>query len=339
NLSVAIPDILPIFNIPPGSLGHVNRTEAEVKEVQGPQYSNSYLPALMQVLQHYTELMQYEPLQPPKRTTTTQRTTTRYTTTTPRTTKYPSWMVQSTTQAALQESTPPHRPGYFSPERPPRPVLGNKRPLSQPQKPEQTSFYRPSQTPIRPSTGNFFSTPDANKQFYNWFFQDKSKKLETNFDYDLQLLDPLPKALLHDIEQESPHLPALLDEDNVEEFLKMYDDHFARNVATTGRKKVPPTKPYVEMVVLYDILKREAKALMLNKFTGYSEEVLRELQMTSQWTGDKQLHFILSKTLERKDVTRADIVARLTSMIKDLGNPNNITTKTVSQIPPLQFSP
>lgn len=86
-------------------------------------------------------------------------------------------------------------------------------------------------------------------------------------EYDLQLLDPLPKALLQDIEQESPDLPALLDEDNVNEFLKMYDDHFARNIATTGRKKVPPTKPYVEMVVLYDLLKREAKTLMLNKFS------------------------------------------------------------------------
>uniref|UniRef100_A0A1B0DP18 Uncharacterized protein n=1 Tax=Phlebotomus papatasi TaxID=29031 RepID=A0A1B0DP18_PHLPP len=242
-ISVAIPDIpLPIFALPAGSLGPVNRTQDRPKAAEVPQYSNSYLPALMQCLQHYTELMQYEPLHPPQRTTTTQRPTTSHTTTqksTRRTTKWPSWSPQTTTPS----------------------------------------------------------------------------------EYDLQLLDPLPKALLQDIEQESPDLPALLDEDNVNEFLKMYDDHFARNIATTGRKKVPPTKPYVEMVVLYDLLKREAKTLMLNKFSGYSEEMLRELQMTSQWTGDKQLHFVLSKALERKDVTRSDIMARLKSMIKGMHSP------------------
>lgn len=54
---------------------------------------------------------------------------------------------------------------------------------------------------------------------------------------------------------------------------------------------------------------------------GYSEEMLRELQMTSQWTGDKQLHFVLSKALERKDITRSDIMARLKSMIKGMHSP------------------
>lgn len=34
----------------------------------------------------------------------------------------------------------------------------------------------------------------------------------------------------------------------------------------TGNKKVPVTKPYVEMLMLYDALKREAKAQGLHKF-------------------------------------------------------------------------
>ncbi|GAB0096735.1 hypothetical protein DMENIID0001_122940 [Sergentomyia squamirostris] len=363
NISLAIPE-LPIFALPAGSLGAANSTQAVVKESNVPIYSNSYLPALMQLLQHNSELMQYEPLQPPHRTTTTQRPATTTPTTTRRTTtKWPGWLQQTTT--APQETTPPHRPGYFSPERPPQPVA-NKRPqyaIQKPeqsyprppspahqkpgqtyQKPEQTyerpvSYDRPSQTAIRPTSGDFFNSPDANKQFYSWFFQSKTKSLQPNLGQDLQLLDPLPKALLHDIEMEPAHLPAVLDEDNVKEFLKVYDDQFGRNVATTGKKKVPPTKPYVEMVVLYDLLKREAKALMLNKFTGYTEEILKELQMTSQWTGDKQLLYVLKKTVEHNDVTRSDIVVRLNSMIKDLENPHSITTKTVSQIPPLQFAP
>jgi hypothetical protein len=35
----------------------------------------------------------------------------------------------------------------------------------------------------------------------------------------------------------------------------------------TGKKKPPPTRPYVLMLMLYDLLKREAKALKLHNFS------------------------------------------------------------------------
>lgn len=85
-------------------------------------------------------------------------------------------------------------------------------------------------------------------------------------EYDLQFLHQLPSNLLQDILNERYEQPALLDEDNVDEFLKVYDDFYGRNQPVTGRKKIPPTKPYVQMLMLYDVLKREAKRLMLNKF-------------------------------------------------------------------------
>lgn len=91
-------------------------------------------------------------------------------------------------------------------------------------------------------------------------------------EYDLQFLHQLPSGLLQDILYERYEQPAFLDEDNVNEFLKVYDDFYGRNQPVTGKKKVPPTKPYVQLLMLYDLLKREAKKLMLNKF-----QVKREL--------------------------------------------------------------
>lgn len=76
--------------------------------------------------------------------------------------------------------------------------------------------------------------------------------------YDI--LDPLPKSILNEIENEGLSLPALRDEDNVREFLKKFDDKFNRFVPSqTGDRRMPPTKPFVEFLVLYDLMKREAK--------------------------------------------------------------------------------
>jgi hypothetical protein len=84
---------------------------------------------------------------------------------------------------------------------------------------------------------------------------------------DLQLLDPLPRELLNDINKENFEPPAQLDEDNVQEFRKKYDDALKYvKTSISGKKRVPPTEPYVKMLLLYDLLKRESKVLMLNKF-------------------------------------------------------------------------
>lgn len=83
----------------------------------------------------------------------------------------------------------------------------------------------------------------------------------------MNLLDPYPKKLLEDIAKERDHLPAIMDEDNVDEFRKIYDDSWAfRYKPLTGKKKTPPTKPYVEMLLLYDLLKKDAKRLAFNKY-------------------------------------------------------------------------
>jgi hypothetical protein len=86
-------------------------------------------------------------------------------------------------------------------------------------------------------------------------------------------LDILPKKLLLDIQRDAKRRPALLDYDNVVEFRKVYDDSYnypykvrepnseqmkmnikiqmyQQKQMLTGKKKPPPTRPYVLMLML-----------------------------------------------------------------------------------------
>lgn len=86
-------------------------------------------------------------------------------------------------------------------------------------------------------------------------------------EHNMNLLDPLPKKLLEDIAVEKSQLPAIMDEDNVNEFRRIYDDSWVyRYAPLTGKKKSPPTKPYVEMLLLLDLFKKDAKRLAFNKY-------------------------------------------------------------------------
>lgn len=78
---------------------------------------------------------------------------------------------------------------------------------------------------------------------------------------------------MQDIENESYELPAEYDIDNVNAFRKVYDDFFERirfaalAGPQTGKKRIPPTRPYVLFLMCYDLLKREAKLLNLQEFS------------------------------------------------------------------------
>lgn len=88
--------------------------------------------------------------------------------------------------------------------------------------------------------------------------------------FNLQYLHQFPSSLLQDILDEHYEQPARFDIDNVNEFRKIYDDSFYMTRVywgpQTGKKKIPPTKPYVQFLMLYDLLKREAKLLNLHEF-------------------------------------------------------------------------
>lgn len=296
----------------------------------------NFIPVSMQLLQHCIESIQYEPMIP---LTTTAKPT--------------------TTTAAVPTSRPTalHKPGYFGPEKPPP---------TQPSSGTGTISSTSAQEQATNPTVTAETLLWNDKQFFEWFLQNKYRQIKLDNDYNLQLLDPLPLRLLEDIDGERYELPTLLDKDNVNEFRKIYDDKYresetdlqqinigggnnphlmgnrldnSRGSGGSGKKRVPPTKPYIHMLMLYDLLKREAKKFMFNLYEGSSPEILRQLSQFKTNNGQQQLLFVLSRMLEEKNIDKADVVSRTKAMITELQNPNSVITKALIYVPPLEFAP
>ncbi|XP_062559729.1 uncharacterized protein LOC134224410 isoform X2 [Armigeres subalbatus] len=280
------------------------------------------------------------------------------------------WCFDNSHQSpAQQRPTVFHKPGYFGPEKPPPSSSSAGGTISSTSASEQTT---------KPSTETAETLLWNDKQFFEWFLQSKYKQIKLDNDYNLQLLDQLPLRLLQDVEGERYELPALLDKDNVNEFRKIYDDKYHESEADlqqinnvggdsfhltnhrhgsgastgitsankntaegstgSGRKRVPPTKPYIHMLMLYDLLKREAKKFMFNLYEGFSAKILTELSQFKADNSQQQLLFVLSRMLEEKNIDKADVVSRTKAMITELENPNSAITMALIYVPPLQFA-
>lgn len=151
------------------------------------------------------------------------------------------------------------------------------------------------------------------------------------------------------------------DETRVEGFLKDLDDSsFGRELLK--QKRIPPTRAYVTLLSLYDQLSKEAKKLMLNKYgvsfsfpifdrifilrfflfsfwQGYAENVLNILIDSSGGTSAEQLNIVLSKIVERRDITNENVLKKIHPLLFDLKKADSYLNDALRYIPPLQFAP
>ncbi|XP_058055595.1 uncharacterized protein LOC131207005 [Anopheles bellator] len=332
--------------LPPVGSASDDAQEEELEKLaaRGPLLVDNYIPVAMQVLHHCIEMIQYEPTMtpPPSSDTEVSTTTTRRPTTTtarPPTTQYP------VTQAGTTESdlntiacpvafpTSSHKPGYYGPEKPPPP----------PAAPAVTTMATSSTESPKPSTESLLW---SDKPFAEWFLQRKRHQIQDNGLESFKFLDPLPLAVLQAFNREPYEPLALRPVDNAQEFRRIYDDSYRGPVAIVvveqstkkgGKKRVPPTKPYLHMLVLYDLLKREAKKAMYNHYEGYSEAILKELSEMDFLTAKDQLSHVLTELLERKDIEKSDVVSRAKQMISDLDNRSSAIAQALEVVPPLRF--
>lgn len=99
--------------------------------------TDDFLPAVMQALHYYTEMMQYEQLQNPtakptfRPTTTTRRTTTTTRRTTPRTTTAQRTTQRTTQRQTTRKTTPWYVTQKTTPKTTRRPVTTTKKPSTQ----------------------------------------------------------------------------------------------------------------------------------------------------------------------------------------------------------------
>lgn len=186
-------------------------------KIAGPKLSESYLPAVMQAIAYYVELIQYEPLytttiEPPYTLPATHSTGSTYnkstvyfdstptststarpisyipitTTTMTRipitTTKRPT---TTTTRAApttsswwsTQQTTPIHRPGYYAPEKPQSTLSAD----GINSKPVNNLLPTTTRTPIKPAlTGDLPVLSISNSPYFSWYLEHRGKLLTKN---------------------------------------------------------------------------------------------------------------------------------------------------------------
>ncbi|XP_017056993.1 uncharacterized protein LOC108098526 [Drosophila ficusphila] len=289
----------------------------------------SYLPASMQALAYFIDLLQYEPLssttvEPPFSADNGGESTS-------------AKPLPSTALPTRMRTTTTRRPsatggsgsGWWQPpswwETPQR-TSTTEKPTSPPTLPHRPAIFAPGSKPVLEGHALFDEIGD---------------------DVDF---DKLPLSLIRDIQSE--HEDFTNDVESLDNFLRLYDDNYGRAAfdfesamdrwstsSIAGKKRVPPTKPYVDFLLVYDLLKRDAKAANLSKYEGYSEDLLEQLHELSQASSARQLHTLFQRMLDRGDVQRSDVVARVQGIVKDLGNPNSATSKALAFIPSMQFLP
>lgn len=158
-----------------------------------------------------------------------------------------------------QSTTPFHKPGNFAPNRGDNDDDHTHRPIS------DSQYNSKPNKPAQIGDLSFLSI--ANFPFFEHYVQPISKSFVKKPEY--QYLHQFPAELLQEIEKES-HEQKGTDQEIVNEFRRIYDDYFARVRVfspVTGKKRVPPTRPYVLFLMFYDLCKREAKRLNLQEFT------------------------------------------------------------------------
>ncbi|XP_016973191.1 uncharacterized protein LOC108040289 [Drosophila rhopaloa] len=291
----------------------------------------SYLPASMQALAYYIDLLQYEPLSS--------------------TTVGPPFSaddgVEYTTANPLTSTALPTRMRSTTTRRPSG-AGGSGSAWWQPpswwETPHRTSTTeKPTSPPTLPHHPGIFAP--ASKRANE--FEGHALFEEIGDDADF---DKLPLSLIRDIQSE--HDDFTNDVESLDNFLRLYDDNYGRaafdfesamdrwsSSSIAGKKRVPPTKPYVDFLLVYDLLKRDAKAANLSKYEGYSEDLLEQLHELSQASSARQLYTLFQRMLDRGDVQRSDVVARVQGIVKDLGNPKSATSKALAFIPSMQFLP
>ncbi|KAH8294798.1 hypothetical protein KR018_003152 [Drosophila ironensis] len=298
---------------------------------------NSYLPASMQALAYYIDLLQYEPLssttvEPPfsaddGNELAGSSSTPAFAPTAAPTTAKPTRMRTTTRRPGASSSGWWQPPSWWETN---QRTTTTERPTSPPTLPHRPAIFAP---PPKPGTKKVLEGHDL--------FE------EIGDDGDF---DKLPLSLIRDIQSESEDFTN--DVESLDNFLRLYDDNYGRaafdfesamdrwsSASIAGKKRVPPTKPYVDFLLVYDLLKRDAKANNLSKYEGYAEDLLEHLHELSQVSSARQLHTLFQRMLDRGDIQRSDVVARVQGIIKDLGNPKSLTAKALTFIPSMQFLP
>ncbi|XP_022831538.1 uncharacterized protein LOC111360005 isoform X1 [Spodoptera litura] len=339
------------------SLFSLDQVESAKQQVQ---LSDSYLPVAMQIISHITDQMAFEvkedttprpTTKPTPRPTTkpTPRPTTRPTTSRPYVTYKPinSWWSGFTTKRT-EMTTPFHRPGLYAPPSPPKP-------------------YSYSRFSWNPQQHRFVLLPVEHHAQYTILQPQETRTeeplLSIHQDQIKPLMEPSPESapylpphydvkvssrsdgyVIDDISEESLQYLS----DDVREMIKMakdpHDDKVVDvwdgvrqgNQPVTTKAKLSASN--LRLLLLYDLLSRDAKRQRLSDYSGFSPDVMKALVASSSGGVREQLKMALAKMVERHDCGHEYANNRAREMVEELGKDESGISTDLRYLQPLIYS-
>ncbi|XP_049879539.1 uncharacterized protein LOC126376272 isoform X2 [Pectinophora gossypiella] len=312
------------------------------------QLSDSYLPVAMQVIAHLTDQMAFEIKDEPSPSKPTAKPIVKPTT---KPTTKPSWtnkpanswptFTSKPTTSKPSQTTPFHRPGLYAPVAPPKPS-----------------------DRINPKSG-FLLPFDHNTQYTVIEPQEKRTEeplLAIHQEEVKPLMEPakeaplLPPAFEDQVSKRSDGYQAeeLTEENlqylsqNVKDLIKMAHDPDdervvdvwegvrANNQEVTPKGKLSSSN--LRLLLLYDLLSREAKRQRLSDYSGFSPDVMRNLVESSSGGARAQLSLALSKMVERADCQHEYANNRAREMVTELAKDESKLSSELRYLQPLVYT-
>ncbi|CAG9791148.1 unnamed protein product [Diatraea saccharalis] len=306
---------------------------------QHVQLSDSYLPVAMQVIAHLTDQMAYEVKDEPQPTTKPPKATTKAPKPTIKPTKAP-W--KPTSKPQLDITTPHHNPGLYAPFAPPK---QNERQIAKTQfvllPLESNSEYTVIQPPERKTEEPLLSihneevkplmepSPEEMPLLPPHFDADKISRSDIlNIDEDLN--DDGLQYLSHTVRE----MIRMANDDNDERVVDVWEGLRSGPEPT---QKVKLSGSNLRLLLLYDLLSREAKRQRLSDYGGFSPDVMKNLVDSSSGSARDQLKMALSKMVDRRDCEHQYANNRAREMVSELERDESALSSELRYLQPLNY--
>ncbi|XP_063628868.1 uncharacterized protein LOC134800295 [Cydia splendana] len=305
--------------------------------------SDSYLPVAMQVIAHLTDQMAFEARDEPKTTTSRPTKSTSRPTGRPMTTGRPTARPDAVyvntypfnrPGATRQQTTPYHKPGLYAPLAPPKP---NDRTYLLP--PNQNAPY----TVIQPQKTN------TNEPLLSIHEEEvkpliepspESHLLPPHFEADVDKISRSDSLMLDDWEENlqylSPSVREMIKLANDPDDERLIEDVRAGPQGNKGGSKLSASN--LRLLLLYDLLSREAKRQRLSDYYGFSPDVLQTLSESADGGARAQLRLALSNMVERKDCQHEYANNRAREMVDELARDESKLSSEIRYLQPLVYN-
>ncbi|KAJ0173356.1 hypothetical protein K1T71_011532 [Dendrolimus kikuchii] len=282
------------------------------------QLSDSYLPVAMQVIAHLTDQMAFE-----IKDDVTPRPTT-----------------QKVTRPPQDKTTPYHKPGLYQPFSPPKPSdryrFQQKFVLLPMEQNAQYTVIAPQET----RTESLLSI--HNEQVHPIIEPRPQSDPLLPPVFDVKISSRSDGFVVQDISEENLQYLS----DDVREMIKLANDPNDGRVVDVWEEmrsgphpvaKAKLSSSNLRLLLLYDLLSREAKRQRLSDYNGFSPTVMKVLADSANGGARAQLRLALSKMVERNDCGHEYANNRAKEMVKELDQDSSVLSSELRYLQPLVY--